>query len=447
MPSNCTLPEFSFRDGTLHIRASWADMRLQWRPFVRAEEREPKAPSRWKVFYPEFRILGVVDGENNTATLGPSPIYEAAADGEAIARKIEAMHAFRQEVPESFIERVSPFTSHQWTLLKLLREERTFRDLIKANAVLAFCLANNREFRGTCAAPAEFQAVMHSHNKQREILKWLGFPDSQAVVKLFKRIIPQAASPSSLRGLRTALAHSDAPLKTLAHYRQINAATLGLLTDSKMAPLVTSALLDEVAESNGNSVYLQVIDDVTHALRLVEQMDRGRPIRPFHSLRRVRTFVEAIDNEYLDYQRRQEEARRVAAEQAARRARAARRVRRQGQDRTGAPKQKRTNPKAYLWPPPPIPGTPGILPVTSYDMLADEARTQGNCVASYWRNVVRHEAYIYRMTTPERATLAIVKRVDGQWHLSQIKATRNRPVALETRNVANRWLYIHSLSF
>ena len=54
-------PAFRCVDGVLHINAAWSDMRIQWRPFVRAEEKDRQPRRRWKEFWPDFRILRPAD--------------------------------------------------------------------------------------------------------------------------------------------------------------------------------------------------------------------------------------------------------------------------------------------------------------------------------------------------------------------------------------------------
>ncbi|MCX7008578.1 MAG: hypothetical protein NTY53_15220 [Kiritimatiellaeota bacterium] len=112
-----------------------------------------------------------------------------AARGE---RKRAAYDAFRQSIPPDVAALLENFVGHQWNMLHLLRERPEFRDLIRANPVLAWCVANNDQFRKLSARSPAFQARWHTHKKQRDLAAWLGFPGTDAFVKLLKRIRAEA---------------------------------------------------------------------------------------------------------------------------------------------------------------------------------------------------------------------------------------------------------------
>jgi hypothetical protein len=54
--------------------------------------------------------------------------------------------------------------------------------------------------------------------------------------------------------------------------------------------------------------------------------------------------------------------------------------------------------------------------------------------------------YIYRITAPERATLAIIRSSDGCWYRSELKARRNASVYAETARAVDIWLASHRVS-
>ena len=224
MSGNCTYA-FLCSAGVLRIRAPWADTRIEWRTSPQAREKLRRPRSRWQECWPEFRILrpeANADGSAERTDIGPVLPYEASP-GSVAAQKSVAFAAFRDEIPDDIAVTVAPFRSHQWALLKLLHEETTFRDLARTNAVLAHCLANNGEFRGTDARIGEQLAIRHVHSKQREILEWLGFPGSPAIVRLMKKILPTAVTPFAMRRLRTAAQRDKRAMKLLAHQRRIGA--------------------------------------------------------------------------------------------------------------------------------------------------------------------------------------------------------------------------------
>jgi hypothetical protein len=68
------------------------------------------------------------------------------------------------------------------------------------NPVLAWCLANNDQFRRyrLPSSPAE-RARALIPKKQAEILQWLGFPAADSMVRLMRKILPVAITPLDAR--------------------------------------------------------------------------------------------------------------------------------------------------------------------------------------------------------------------------------------------------------
>ena len=424
-------PKFEFRDGVLHISSSVVKMRLLCSPKFYAEEKDHRG--RWKEAWPEFRV---VSREN-------APVRMTQESSQV---KRDAFSSFRRTIPKSLSQIVEPFFSHQWLLLRLIDESGPGRELCDANPVLAYALANSYELRKTSPPVAVMQALSHSHDKQKDLCAWLGFPGTPAMARLLKRIRPEAVTPSLLRRLRNALEldHSTV-MKLMGHRKQINAGVLDFVVAPELMNISTPTLLDEIGGRETEDRYSVTADQLLHAFQILKQMRSTRTVRPFQSIRQVEGFVEAVDNEYMEHQQRLEEARQArieAAERAERERRAARaRARR-------APKGERLDPNKCAWPPPPIPGTQTIVPITSYSMLCEESADQHNCVRSYWRSIAgkNGRTYAYRLLHPERATFTIVKRSGNTWYLSQIKARNNRKVSPRTRRIVEKWLYSYSLS-
>ena len=402
-----SIPAFSFDDGVLHIAASWGNMRLEWRPFARAEERDRRPRSRWHEFWPDFRIL--------RSPVAPSPESESL-EGPPPDDKALAFRQFREEIPPRFAEAVERFQSHQWAVLKLMREEKVFRDLMASNPVLGYCLANNGEFRGTSAKIAERLAIPHGHGKQKEILAWLGFPGTPAMVKLLRRIMPEAASPFMMRCLRNALARDAGVAKVLAHQPCVGTGVLALTCNPRMAGLVSHALLSEVASMENEVTDSPAAERLDHALVLLAEMRDARAITPFRSVGEIEAFHDEVAEEYEAHKERLAAARRERIE------------------------------RRYMFPDPPIPGTESIEPIVSSVELKKEGKEQRHCAGSYEKSVRSGRRYFYRVLSPERATLAIYPASDGCWRRGEIRRKANQPVSHETVAHVDAWLYRYSMS-
>jgi len=98
--------------------------------------------------------------------------------------------------------------------------------------------------------------------------------------------------------------------------------------------------------------------------------------------------------------------------------------------------------RAGKFPPAPVPGIPGIIePVLSAKELIREGRSQSNCVGAYVDRVRGGKVFIYRVTTPERATLSLVNSTDGRWEIGQLLASHNRAVSSQTQDVVEEWMH------
>jgi hypothetical protein len=424
-----TVPACEFDGVVLRIRTLHEQIRIRWEPEPLAEKRAPGS-GRWCVCFPEFRILhprGTSDLDEPYALDLCTGVTSPAA-----AQQLEAaMSAFRKQLPETIVRVVEPFVSHQWPMMVLLHGCPHAVDLALSNPVLAFCLANSAQFRGTRPSAAAVQALWMCHRKQRAILKWLGFPDSEALVRLFRKIPPGSASPSLLRMFRSGVTADKEVLESLSHLPRINTAVLALLWNERVFEVITPKLLREVASEEQAPAGFSASSAILESLDLVAKMSPDKRVPPFSSLAQIRRFRENTDAEYRLHLRRKEEAARAArrAAEDARRLMATR----------GSEDDQRLAQRPF--PQPPIPGTENIRPITGLDLLQAEGKEQHNCVSSYWREIITGHTSVYRITAPERATLSLVRGRDGLWRLSQLRAANNHSVRPETVKAVDKWLH------
>ncbi len=416
MSDSVEMPAFVFADGALRIHTLRTEMRIQWRPRPLAEELIPGA-RRWSVFWPEFRLIRPLDAPERSHAYAPD-IHLDDPTQELAEQKAAAFSAFRQEVPSEMVSVVEPFGSHQWALLLLLDEQPRSIDLALSNPVLAYCLANNDQFRSTRIDAASFQAICYSHRKQRIVLEWLDFPGTEAMARLMRKIPPECAHPSILRRLRNAGKADSRAYDMLTHLPAINAAVLELVTYPQLIDLITPKFLLEAAGTETEPGTPTPADMILSALGILRTVAPRRAVRPFTTIQEAALFQREVDAEYHAYllRQRQEQPAPVA-----------RRGRRQ-------------------YPLPPVPGTPDIIPLTTAEQLRAEGREQCNCVGGYVARVMKGATYIYRITAPERATLAIIRSSDGCWYRSELKARRNASVYAETARAVDIWLASHRVS-
>ena len=63
-----------------------------------------------------------------------------------------------------------------------------------------------------------------------------------------------------------------------------------------------------------------------------------------------------------------------------------------------------------------------------------------HCVYAYASKVARGNYYVYRMVTPQRATVGIYRRKDGLWDMEQARLLCNEIPMPRTINIIKGWL-------
>lgn len=379
-----------------------------------AEEFDTRG--RWKAAWPDCRLI---------------PECHAGSD--------DQLESFAAVIPAVVRDIVRVFSTHQWMLLLLLSKSSMAVELASTNPVLAYALANNYEFRGTSCRAAEQLALFHSGQKQKDICKWLGFPGTQAMVNLFRRMDSRTISPSLLRRLRLAL--KDEPVETmklLGHRERISAGIIDLVVEQRVRHMITPQLLDEI-KANEAALCISAADDLFHVISVAGAMGEDVPRHQVSSLAKLRRIVEDADRRHMEYRRVVVERERLRCEEMERVEVARQEFMRLQRQTRGSKKKK---PESREWPPPPLPGTQDIVPITSYKMLCEESELQHHCIDTYAEYITAKTGtlYAYRLLRPERATFTIARRVGNMWGLAEIKGPRNRIVSEDARRYVERWL-------
>ena len=370
-------------------------------------EELPVGRRKWREFWPEFRLIY----PQETGARQPAYVLEIPVDvtrKEMVDQRATAFAAFREQMPTEIVRVVGPFGSHQWALMALMHAEPWARDLAMSNPVLAYAFANSDKFRGSPPEAAAVQARWYCHKKQRDLLAWLGFPGTDAVAKLIRKIPPESASPSILRRLCNALKADKRVLEYLSRLKVVNAAVLELVTIRPYLDLITPKLLVEMAEETGE---VSLLDIFQGGMAIFQQISPRPDIKPFASIKQVRGFQEVAAAKYREHLHQKElagqEARRLAELELRRELMVARAYRRRREE-------LRHQNALMPYPQPPFPGTKDIVPLTSAAELRAEGKEQENCVATYEWQVRLGSTYIYRVMGPERATLSIVRGTDDR---------------------------------
>jgi hypothetical protein len=307
-------------------------------------------------------------------------------------------------IPVEIRRLVSRFSNRQWHMLSFLaRCGDAASDLTVSNPALAYALASNWVFHKPAVKQPlrSARSLLKPYKRQRIILDWLNFPDTEACRKILAKIDPKAITVSSLLHLRRGMTDNEM-LKAMSYLPQLNAGVIRIITDPGLFPFVTPALLEEVAlrrtEKQKAKLAFVLRDTIAMHRLLSPNGQRLGRIRRLDQLELLHHTLVADMN----------------------------RAESLGVD--------------LSFPTPPIPGTDSIVPITSARELIAESRVQHNCVASYLENIaVREKYYIYKVLKPERCTLSIARHRNS-WKLAELKRICNESPSEATLRMVREWL-------
>ncbi len=308
-------------------------------------------------------------------------------------------------IPEESRSVIAPFPSRHWHLLSFVaRCGPAAMDLVLTNPALAYALASNWVYHVPRVRQPlrSARALLKSGKKQRDILAWLGFPATEAARRVLAKVVRRSISITGLLYLRQSMAFPRI-MKILSHLPRINTGAIRIATDPELLPLATPSLLAEIALSR--------IEDrspeASHLLRDSLEMLRAvrGPAPRFPPLRGLGDLFALHETLILEMTRI---------------------------ERSAGPLQ--------VFPPPPVPGTEKIIPITTSDELLEEGRIQKNCVGSYAARIaMRRQLYVYRVLLAQRCTLSLA-RAGNRWVLAELAQAGNAKPSRETRQAVEKWL-------
>jgi hypothetical protein len=269
-------------------------------------------------------------------------------------------------------------------------------ELFESNRALAFALASSWVFRPPVARPLR-SARSLLKKKRTAIARWLDFSDAPSCLRVLSKVLPSACTVARLLHLRESLRANDWP-KALSHLPKLNAGVLRIVTDAALRPSAAFSLLEELTESPATA--MQTAHLLIDAVRMHAQLHEGRRFSPRHSINGVLQLHDELAREFNG--------------------------------------RKHIPDLSAELPPPPLLGTSSIVPLSSPVDLFDEGRAMRHCVASYLRLVLDGSTYVYRVLSPERATLSIVRAGVG-WRVGELKGPGNGRISAETRQTVGEW--------
>lgn len=406
----------SFRNGQLYLSSKWGTLVIQaWpKPGAWTYRDEGEIRMGCSLFtsfdYSFHRYDKKIDGTSKVEShkalnitvrhpFGYTPSWKVPVKDEnrALTRPF---FDFIQQIPKELRTLLARYASGHWDMLRLASQNPAFVDLMRINPALAYCLVEHTKLRNGTSREQLREVVQMAGRKQREILGWLGFPNTESAVHILRKIPPIMCCVGYMKRLRSLLKGSVVP-KLLSHVTRINPAGLFVFEPDRGLLWSTRAFRKEVISWFPDRWNLDpdvAFDDV---VEMATRLGIAEPIRieSLDHLLGIHTYLLNRFHEYTDVRFRNQ-----------------------------------------VFPRPPLAGNQFVVPLDTYKLLSEEGRVQHHCVAFYAAPVCKGNAYIYRVLAPERATLSLERRRDT-WSIGQLLGMCNRSVKAETRKVVMDWFY------
>lgn len=295
-----------------------------------------------------------------------------------------------------------------WNICAFFARCKDAGGIMRSSPATAYMLANLPVFRK--GVKRRWDIVRRLAGKQRrEILGYLGWPDTEAMAKIIARIPVDSCRKKNLLLLRAVVSRSPEVIKPLSHIRSFNDMNLEMICRRKYRKRSGWRLIDEVGKMSSERYPVAVPRVFEDTVRMEELLGiQATPIKSVEHLgRRHEKAISVLNNCDIA-----------------------------GEGRAGE------------FPPPPVPALPAsagfeIYPVDDPVKLCKEGLEQHNCVSSYCDEIVKAGGgmYIYSLRKPERATVKIEKSPGANsYSIAEIKGPSNSRVAPGTVDAVNRWL-------
>lgn len=300
-------------------------------------------------------------------------------------------------IPSAVLDRTVRFQDRRWHLLCLQSRVPGAGDLLDSSPALGWMLANHWVFRGGIGKndPARV-ARRWVGKRQRDILGWLGFESSDSSRRIIARIPAELVNVRTLLYLRNAL-QCDEQKKAMQHLPRFTADTLRIVTDQALLSRVTPSFLQEVSEHPATTIPL--LAWALGRFVSIEKSLKPRMPRKLASLDQFRLLEEL---QRINMGMQLEESYLFG-------------------------KATRPLDDELVFPLPPWPGVSGIEPITDMASMRREGEEMRNCAGTCGQDVLSGALYLYKVSQPVRATLAL-RHVIGAWTLGQIRGPRNKRV-------------------
>ena len=320
-----------------------------------------------------------------------------------------AWQQFFNCIPTDALSLVRRFKTRHWHLLQLLNRVGSPAFDLADCPILLFLVSSNWVL-GRRTSWIQRTSRRLCKIKRRRAAAWLGFPDREATINIFRKVPTESISIEFCFYLRNCI-NDPNTAKLLAHAPRINSGTIRLLGQDLVSYITPELLwqtgLDTHNDRKPRTAYLLI--DVIRIIKLLRpDLDKKTRFRSTFQLRSAHDeWVDKLN--YAGYNLFE---------------------------------------SRYLhldFPQPPDLWYPDgniltVSPITNPKDLVLFGQEQCNCVASFSHRVSRGECFIFRVRTKfETATLALQKH-RSRWRIMELKSQSNVEVSPQTNELVREWL-------
>lgn len=350
-------------------------------------------------FYPETQTCRGCRPDLDLESLGLASSMSDSPPTVWLSRSRRAWAHYFESIPIDVRRRAARFPQSQWSVLALERRVPGAGELVESNPALGFALANAWAL---CHVHRPFDLARRSiARRRRAIAEVLGFPGTEAVVRILAKVAVESLSVERLSALRELLrtGHATA-IQWLYNLARINAGVIHLLSDESLRSRVTYGFVEEVSRRRRDDEIPFVVWGLAPALQRLT--DSRCLLGSLAELKALTPQPRALDE--LTKTARLRDAPLV----------------------------------------PPIPSNDRVIELRTDSELKTEGLAMRSCLRwrskrrAYLRRISGGRFALYRVERP-RATLSL-ELVEGAWRISELFGPGNAVPTARLMRVVAHWL-------
>ena len=313
-----------------------------------------------------------------------------------------------ETIPKYVRDLVTRFNDRHWQLLSMIaRCGKPAVELLRSNPALGYMLANNWVFHKP-AVKKPIRAIRGKlKRKQKQILKWLGFPGTNTMRRILEKIPHYLINIQNLLYLRDAFRDTPECIKMLSYVPRINTQIFKIVSYRNLFEAVTPKLFREVScmrpARKRYGVYYHLRDTVRIRDRIARYGEGVIDLKLQSAKHIYRIHDELVQQHNLL-------------------------VRTREMPDVALAENDLRNLDGH------------IEAIRTSKELMKEGDEMHHCVGSYVESAIVNRRFAYfRVLAPERCTLEVSKNTRN-WEINQIHTSGNGIPTEQTIDLVKRWL-------